>query len=57
MMKQFLAVFLGSPQSKSMQKWQNLSEEQRQQKTAEGMKAWEEWGKSMKNLLFIREDL
>ena len=40
-MKNFLAVYLGTEQS--MAKWTGLDEKTRQQRTADGMKAWGDW--------------
>lgn len=40
-MKQFLAVYLGTPAS--MARWNALSEDQRREREAAGMKAWGEW--------------
>lgn len=40
-MKKFLAVFLGTPAS--MEKWKALSDDERREREAAGMKAWDEW--------------
>jgi hypothetical protein len=41
-MKTFLAVYTGSPDA--FVEWNKLPAEQRQQREAEGMRAWMEWG-------------
>jgi hypothetical protein len=43
-MKRFLAVYMGTPEA--LEKWKQLSEEQRKQKQTEGMEAWTRWGKT-----------
>lgn len=40
-MKQFLAVYLGTPDA--LVAWNALSEDQRREREAAGMKAWGEW--------------
>jgi hypothetical protein len=40
-MKQFLAVYLGSPPA--MSSWNELSESERNSRTAEGVRAWHAW--------------
>lgn len=40
-MKQFMAIYLGSPAALSS--WDKLSESERKQRQAAGMKAWSEW--------------
>jgi hypothetical protein len=40
-MKQFMAVYLGSPAARS--KWDKLSEAERKERQAAGMKAWQDW--------------
>lgn len=46
-MKQFLAVFLGSPEA--MQGWNGLDEETRKAREREGMVAWGKWAEDHKN--------
>jgi hypothetical protein len=41
-MKQFMAIYLGSPTARS--KWDKLSEAERKDRQAAGMTAWREWG-------------
>ena len=40
-MKQFMAIYLGTPVA--MSNWDKLSESERKQRQAAGMKAWREW--------------
>lgn len=40
-MKNFLAIYLGTPGS--MEKWKHLSDEEREQRMKEGMDAWHGW--------------
>lgn len=40
-MKQFMAIYLGSPAARS--KWDKLSEAERKERQAAGMEAWQEW--------------
>ncbi len=42
-MKKFLAVFTGSKDGDNAQRWQALSEEERQRLMGEGMQAWGAW--------------
>lgn len=42
-MKNFLAVFTGTPQAMEDSGWNALSEPERNQRTQAGMKAWQEW--------------
>lgn len=42
-MKQFLAVFLGSPSDSSGTKWNSLDEKTREGLIQEGMAAWGKW--------------
>ena len=43
-MKQFLAVYMGTPPSKNSQsQWHNLDEATRKARQNEGMKAWGDW--------------
>lgn len=48
-MKNFLAVYLGTPDS--MQKWDDLSDAERQQRMQEGMAAWHAWMEKHKDIL------
>lgn len=48
-MKNFLAMYLGAP--KSMQEWENLSEEERDQRIQEGMAAWGGWMEKHSDIL------
>jgi len=45
-MKKFLAIYLGSAAAAERSKWSSLSEAQRQEKQAAGMKAWGDWMKT-----------
>lgn len=42
-MKQFLAVYTGTPDNKAFKEWNTLSKDQRNQREQEGMKAWGQW--------------
>ena len=42
-MKTFLAVFLGTPDSRQRKEWDSLDEATRKQREAAGMKAWGDW--------------
>ncbi|HWU44040.1 MAG TPA: hypothetical protein VN132_11400, partial [Bdellovibrio sp.] len=42
-MKNFLAVFTGSPTHPAHQKWEALDAETRKNREYEGMKAWGDW--------------
>ncbi|HTT06738.1 MAG TPA: hypothetical protein VMF64_15775 [Steroidobacteraceae bacterium] len=42
-MKNFMAVFTGSPTSEARQRWDRLEEAERKQRQAAGMKAWQDW--------------
>jgi|SRR5579871_1901104 len=42
-MKEFMAVFIGSPTSPARQEWDRLDEQTRKQRQAAGMKAWQDW--------------
>jgi hypothetical protein len=42
-MKNFLAVFLGSPSSPKMSEWKAMDEDKRKTMEASGMKAWGDW--------------
>lgn len=48
-MKNFLAMYLGAP--KSMQGWESLSEDERQQRIQEGMAAWGGWMEKHSDIL------
>lgn len=41
-MKTFMAVYTGTPEKRAQ--WEQLSERERAQREAAGMKAWSEWG-------------
>lgn len=41
--KQFLAVYLGSPDSPAMARWAALSPEEIAQRQQQGMAAWQDW--------------
>jgi hypothetical protein len=43
-MKNFLAVYIGSPASVERSGWNKLTDEQRKAREQEGMKAWTVWG-------------
>lgn len=42
-MKDFLAVFTGTPQAMEDSGWNALSDPERQERTQAGMKAWQDW--------------
>lgn len=42
-MKNFMAVFTGSPTSSARARWDSLDEQERQRRSAQGMKAWQDW--------------
>lgn len=48
-MKNYLAVFTGSPQSPSVQKWEAMDESTRKKRGQEGMEAWQTWAEQHKN--------
>ncbi|WP_295803664.1 hypothetical protein [uncultured Microbulbifer sp.] len=48
-MKNFLAMYLGEPDS--MKGWEDLSEDQRQQRIQEGMAAWGGWMEKHSDIL------
>ena len=48
-MKDFLAIYLGAPDS--MSKWDHLSESDRQQRLQEGMAAWGGWMEQHSDIL------
>lgn len=43
-MKRFLAIYVGTQAALERSGWNELSEEQRKARTAEGIQAWMEWG-------------
>jgi hypothetical protein len=52
-MKQFLAVFLGSPNSKAGQAWAALDEKTRQERTQAGKEGWGRWmQQNQKSIVF-----
>jgi len=50
-MKQFMAVFLGSLESRRASDWDELDETTRKAREAAGMKAWGDWMTTHQNLL------
>ena len=42
-MKNFLAVFTGTPAAMAQSRWDALSEQQREERTQAGIKAWGAW--------------
>lgn len=42
-MKKFLAIFKGYPESPSQIEWNKLSEEEKQNRTRQGMEGWGKW--------------
>jgi hypothetical protein len=52
-MKQFLAVYTGSPESMKNSGWQNLSPAKRKEVEAEGMKAWGKWMETHKASILV----
>lgn len=45
-MKQFLAVYTGSPGSANRTQWDRLDEQERKRREAAGMQAWGDWMKA-----------
>lgn len=43
-MKTFLAVYLGTPDSRQRREWDSLDEATRNKRIQEGMSAWHAWG-------------
>ena len=43
-MKKFLAIYIGTEAALEKSQWNQLDEEKRKQREAEGVKAWMEWG-------------
>ena len=50
-MKNFLAVYVGTPSSARMQEWQGLDEATRSAREAEGMQAWMAWGEKHREVI------
>ena len=42
-MKNFLAIYLGSAESRQQKEWNSLDEATRQKRVEQGMKAWGDW--------------
>jgi hypothetical protein len=42
-MKKFLAIYTGSATSTNRARWDRLDEAERKRRTAQGVKAWQEW--------------
>ncbi len=42
-MKNFLAVYIGSPESTKVKQWEAMDEATRETKAQTGMQAWKEW--------------
>jgi hypothetical protein len=52
--KQYLAVFLGSPTSKSGKEWNELDENMRQERVKAGKEAWGRWvQQNQKSIVFM----
>jgi hypothetical protein len=45
-MKKFLAIYTGSEAAAARSGWNDLAEEQRGQRQAEGINAWMDWGRA-----------
>jgi hypothetical protein len=45
-MKNFMAVYIGSPSAPRMQEWMSMEEGKRKQMEASGIKKWGDWMKS-----------
>lgn len=45
-MKKFLAIYIGTEDALQRSGWNDLSEEERQARSAAGIKAWMDWGKA-----------
>ena len=43
-MKNFVAIYLGSPSGVEMSEWKKMDETTRKEREQAGMKAWMEWG-------------
>lgn len=50
-MKQFLAIFLGSPTSEKKAQWDALDEKTRNQREKAGIEAWTAWGSKYKDAI------
>ena len=50
-MKNFLAVYVGTPNSARMQAWLALDEAERGKREAAGMQAWMAWGETHKDVI------
>ncbi|HEY8570645.1 hypothetical protein [Microbulbifer sp.] len=48
-MKNFMAIYIGTPDS--MEKWKHLSDEEKQQRMQEGMVAWHGWMEKHSDIL------
>jgi hypothetical protein len=42
-MKEFLAIYLGGPESRQRKEWDSFDDATRQKRTEQGMKAWGDW--------------
>ena len=52
-MKQFLAIYLGTPSSGRKAEWDKLDPAARQQKEQAGMKAWGDWMDAHKDAIVV----
>jgi hypothetical protein len=52
-MKNFLAIYLGSQNSRQQTEWQSLDEATRQKRIGEGMKAWGDWMTKHKDVVVV----
>ena len=52
-MKNFLAVFTGTPEASEESGWNALSESTRNERTQAGIKAWQAWMESHKNQIVV----
>lgn len=43
-MKNFLAIYMGSPTSENAKRWNALSPDEQKARSEKGMKAWQAWG-------------
>ena len=50
-MKAFMAVFIGTPESREKSGWDRLDEATRKAREAEGMKAWMDWASTHANVI------
>jgi hypothetical protein len=53
-MKQFLAIYTGSPTSANRKTWDALDDAGRNQRQAQGMKAWMEWIGKNKDAIVVQ---